>query len=351
MANIELVHGDLLSADAEALVNTVNTVGVMGKGIALQFKKAYPDNYTAYKHACDAGDVVPGRMFVFQTGRLESPQLIINFPTKRHWRGRARIGDVRDGLVDLVRVIRELGVRSVAVPPLGCGNGGLDWREVKPIIEEALRPLDNVTVLLHEPAGAPLPEDQKIGTDRPELTSSRAALLAALDTYLVDPMVTITPLVMQKVSYLLQTAGEPLNLAFAKAKFGPYAENLNQVIQRIDGHFITGAGDRSEPSPVKLVPEAVAAAWALLADDKETRVRIDRVHSLVSGFESPLGLELLTTVHWAATQDGASSPEEALRVVGSWTERKRRTFSAQHVAAAWERLDDQGWIPAAATPA
>ncbi len=348
MADIELVHGDLLSADAEALVNTVNTVGVMGKGIALQFKKAYPANYDAYKRACDAGEVVAGRMFVFQTGRLESPQLIINFPTKRHWRGKARLSDVQAGLVDLVRVLQDCHVRSVAVPPLGCGNGGLEWSEVKPIIEDALRPLENVTVLLHEPAGAPLPEEQRIATDPPRMTPGRAVLLAALDTYVADPLATITPLVMQKMSYLLQAAGQPLRLRFRKAQFGPYAENLNHVIQAMDGHFITGAGDRSAPASMKLVPEAVDAAWEFLIEDKTTRAHIDRVYSLISGFESPLGLELLTTVHWAAYEDGASSPEQACEIVASWTERKRRTFNARHVAVAWQRLEDQGWLPAPA---
>ena len=156
MPTIEHRKGDLLSADAEALVNTVNTVGVMGKGVALQFRKAYPENYRAYRRACEHGEVQPGRMFVFETGQLTGPRLVINFPTKRHWRGKARMQDIESGLVDFVDVLQRYEVRSVAIPPLGCGNGGLLWVDVGPKIEAALRSLANVRVALYEP-GAPRP--------------------------------------------------------------------------------------------------------------------------------------------------------------------------------------------------
>ncbi len=149
MTMIEHRKGDLLSADAEALVNTVNSVGVMGKGIALQFRKAYPENFEAYERACKSGEVHPGRMFVFETGRLVGPRLIVNFPTKRHWRGKTRIEYIDTGLVDLVSVLRRFSVKSVlAIPPLGCGNGGLRWAEVRPRIEAALEPLADVHVAL-----------------------------------------------------------------------------------------------------------------------------------------------------------------------------------------------------------
>ena len=138
---IEPGTGDLLRADVEALVNTVNTEGVMGKGIALQFKQAFPANFKAYEAACQAGQVVPGRMFIFDNGRLINPQYVINFPTKRHWRGKSRIADIESGLKSLMADVRRLGLRSIAVPPLGCGLGGLDWREVRPMIESAFSEL------------------------------------------------------------------------------------------------------------------------------------------------------------------------------------------------------------------
>lgn len=149
---IELYTGNVLRADAEALVNTVNCVGVMGKGIALQFKQAFPENFRAYETACHAGMVVPGRMFIFDSGRLINPRYLINFPTKRHWRDKSRMADIRAGLKALIDDVRRLGVRSIAVPPLGCGLGGLNWREVRPMIEGAFSELPDVKVLLFEPA-------------------------------------------------------------------------------------------------------------------------------------------------------------------------------------------------------
>ncbi|RKG96005.1 type II toxin-antitoxin system antitoxin DNA ADP-ribosyl glycohydrolase DarG [Corallococcus carmarthensis] len=154
---IEAGTGDLLKADVEALVNAVNTEGVMGKGIALQFKQAFPGNFKAYKQACDRKEVRPGSMFVFdQKGLAGAPRYIINFPTKRHWRSPSRIEDVESGLVDLVRVIQELRISSIAVPALGCGNGGLSWSEVEPLITAALGNLEGVRLMLFAPAGESL---------------------------------------------------------------------------------------------------------------------------------------------------------------------------------------------------
>ncbi|QSQ20566.1 macro domain-containing protein [Pyxidicoccus parkwayensis] len=150
---IERGHGDLLAANVEALVNPVNTVGVMGKGLALQFKNAFPEVFTAYARACESGELIPGRMHIVQ--RAASPAFIIHFPTKQHWRQPSKLEYIRDGLEDLVARIRELGMRSIAIPALGCGNGGLAWAEVKPLIVQAFEPLPDVRVLLFEPAEAP----------------------------------------------------------------------------------------------------------------------------------------------------------------------------------------------------
>lgn len=154
---IERGTGNLLEAEVDALINTVNTDGVMGKGIALQFKKAFPENFAAYERACKSGDVVVGRMHVVE--RLASPRFIINFPTKKHWRQPSKIEYVRDGLRDLVGQLRERRIQSVAIPPLGCGNGGLVWSDVRPLIMEAFAPLPDIRVLLFEPQGAPAAAD------------------------------------------------------------------------------------------------------------------------------------------------------------------------------------------------
>lgn len=151
---IEPARGDLLHSDAEAIVNTVNCVGVMGAGLALQVRRAFPDGYAAYAAACKRGEVAPGRMFVTATGRT-GPRWVIHFPTKRHWREPSRLADVEAGLPALVGEVRRLGIGSVAVPPLGCGLGGLAWSDVRPRIERAFAALPDVRVLLFDPGVAP----------------------------------------------------------------------------------------------------------------------------------------------------------------------------------------------------
>ena len=147
---IEYKQGDLFRAEAEAIVNTVNCVGVMGRGIALQFKKAFPQNFKAYANACKNEEVQPGRMFVFETGQLTYPHYIINFPTKRHWRDASRMQNIDSGLQALVETIGRYEIRSIAIPPLGSGLGGLNWAEVKPRIEAALQPLTDVRIVIYD---------------------------------------------------------------------------------------------------------------------------------------------------------------------------------------------------------
>jgi O-acetyl-ADP-ribose deacetylase (regulator of RNase III) len=148
---IEIAEGNILDADADALVNTVNCAGVMGKGLALQFKQAFPANFKAYEAACRAREVVAGTMFIFDNGLFVKPRYIVNFPTKRHWRDNSRIEDIRSGLESLIADVRRLDIRSIAVPPLGCGLGGLNWRDVRPMIENSFSELPDVRVLLFPP--------------------------------------------------------------------------------------------------------------------------------------------------------------------------------------------------------
>ncbi len=344
---IEHVTGNLLEAEATALVNTVNTVGVMGKGVALQFKQAFPENYEAYRKACERGVVQPGKMFVFDTGELY-PRYIINFPTKRHWKGKAKIEDVESGLVDLIETVRRLEIKSIAVPPLGCGNGGLRWNDVRPLIEAAFAELPDVRVLLYAPHGAPEAERMRTATKRPNMTAGRAVLLAAFENYML-PGYRLSMLEAQKLAYFLQAAGQPLKLRFDKQRYGPYAEALQHVMQRMEGHFIKGYGDRSQGAftgTIALVPEAVANAAAFLEHDTETLQRLEHVTRLIEGFEYPYGLELLATVHWVAQEDEAARQDmnTAVARVHEWSEHKRQKFSSDHIALAWERLRDGGWL-------
>jgi O-acetyl-ADP-ribose deacetylase (regulator of RNase III) len=338
--------GDLLAEPAEALVNTVNCVGIMGRGVALQFRNAFPENYRAYKAACDRGEVQPGRMFVVELGQLTRPHWIINFPTKRHWRGRSRIEDIETGLAALVHEIRARGIRSIALPPLGSGLGGLDWAQVKPRIVDALGPLEDVQVTLFEPAGPPADGRGITARDVPRMTPGRAALVGLIHRYLgglMDPFVTL--LEVHKLMYFMQEAGEKLRLRYAKALYGPYAENLGQVLAQVEGHLVAGyrdGGDAPEKE-LSLVPGAVEDALAFLDAAAETRARFDRVARLVEGFETPFGLELLSTVHWVAQDAPAAPAEEIVRRVHAWNERKRR-FSPRQITLALETLTAQGWL-------
>ena len=343
---IESARSDILEDDVEALVNTVNTVGVMGKGIALQFKQAFPKNFKAYQRACKRGDVRIGQMFTFRTGLLSNPILIINFPTKQDWRKPSKIEYIRDGMASLITVIQTYGIKSVAIPPLGAGSGGLDWGEVRPIIESAARQVPNVRVLIHDPVGAPAPRKMLIATKRPNMTQARAVLIAALERYAV-PGYRLALIEIQKLAYFLQLAGEPLKLQFHKGKYGPYAETLHYVLQHIEGHFIRGYGDRTQVSPIELLADGISLAHDLLARNSETQHRLDQVSQLIEGYETPYGLELLASVHWVSSTENSlakESPEFAIDLVHQWSKRKAERFNSAHIRQAWQRLYDHEWM-------
>lgn len=343
---IEYKKGDILREDVEALVNTVNCVGIMGRGIALQFKNAFPENYKAYALACDRKEVRPGRMLVFETGRLTNPKYIINFPTKRHWRGKSKIEDIDAGLVALANEIRSRNIHSIAVPPLGSGLGGLNWSTVRPRIESSLRNLDGVRVVIFEPSATSDKARFNRSTDVPKMTAGRAALVALMDRYLgglLDPFITL--LEVHKLMYFMEQSGEPLRLRFTKGLYGPYAENLRHVLKAVEGHLVSGYADGGDVpnKQLKLVPGAIEDAAAFLNTNIRTKVRLDKVTDLVEGFESPFGLELLSTVHWIATQESARSVDDIVSLTYAWNDRKKR-FSKRQIALAIGVLSNKGWI-------
>jgi O-acetyl-ADP-ribose deacetylase (regulator of RNase III) len=347
MPMIEYTEGNLLKADAEALVNTVNTVGVMGKGIALQFKRAFPDNFRQYEKACRKNEVHIGQMFTVSIGNLlsPSPKYIINFPTKRHWKGKSRIEDIQHGLQSLIEEIIRLGVQSVAVPPLGCGNGGLEWSQVKPLIEEAFTQVPNIRVLIFEPQGAPEAKTMPVATQKPKMTRGRALIIQLLAQYRL-PGYESTSLEIQKLAYFLQEAGEELKLRFVKYKYGPYAENLRHVLQHIEGHYIQGYGDGTGQAEITLLPNAVETAYEFLQDPEAAKLLRD-VSDLIEGFETPYSLELLATIHWIATKEDEKAKvdvDAAITVLQNWNERKSKVFRPEHIRIAWQHLRDKGWL-------
>jgi O-acetyl-ADP-ribose deacetylase (regulator of RNase III) len=338
--------GDILKSNAEALVNTVNCVGIMGRGIALQFKNAFPANFRAYVTACKSNLVQPGNMFVFETGAMMSPKYIINFPTKRHWRGKSRMEDVESGLQALVKEIKQRGIKSIAIPPLGSGLGGLPWDEVRDRIQDYLGAIEGLEVIVFEPSYGASHQVSTRAQEIPKMTPGRAALVTLIHRYLggmMDPFVTL--LEVHKLMYFMQEAGAPLRLNYVKHFYGPYAQNLTHVLRAVEGYFISGYADGGDQpdKALELVPGAHCDAVKYLESDEPTKARLERVSELVSGFETPFGLELLATVHWVVKHDNVISTKDVMARVRAWNDRKKR-FSQPQITIALRTLKKKGWL-------
>ena len=337
---ISIHKGDLLSSsDVDAIVNTVNCVGVMGKGIALQFKKKWPDNFKEYQKACKNHQVVIGKMFIHHLGALATPKYIVNFPTKQHWRSPSKISDIKAGLADLIETVNNCGIESIAIPPLGCGNGGLNWDDVYPLIVETFANYPDVDVRIYPTSNQPdaTTISENTNTTRPKMTKGRAALLLLLENYR-EIGYGLSKIETQKLAYFLQESGFDLNLNFVKYEYGPYADQLRHVLERIDGHFIKGVGDGVVASEIRPTDGAVAEANDYITNFfPELKQHITKVNELISGYETLYGLELLSTVHWVIKNENVNTFEEAVEHVHNWNKRKK-TMQPNHIKAAWNRL-------------
>ncbi|WP_426357238.1 type II toxin-antitoxin system antitoxin DNA ADP-ribosyl glycohydrolase DarG [Pseudocolwellia sp. HL-MZ19] len=337
--------GDLLKQqDVDAIVNTVNCVGVMGKGIALQFKKKWPDNFKAYAAACKSKEVNLGQMFTFELGALATPRFIVNFPTKDHWRSASEIENIALGLQNLAEHIKRFDIHSIAIPPLGCGLGGLAWSEVKPLIVKYLGNIENLEVRLFEPNDDIKAITIETNTVKPKMTAGRAAILALLETY-QSVNYGLSKIEVQKLAYFLQEAGEDLKLQFKKHTYGPYADALRHALNTMDGHYILGVGDGVVESEIRPIDSALEDAKQYLSTaNEELNFRIKRVSDLIEGYQSPYGVELLSTVHWVIKNEGANTPVEAYQAIQQWNDRKKQLMTLQHVQTAWGKLQQLDWI-------
>jgi O-acetyl-ADP-ribose deacetylase (regulator of RNase III) len=350
---IRFGSGNLLNADVDALVNPVNCVGVLGKGLALQFKRAYPEMVKPYERACAAGEVVPGAVHVVDRGPGQQPRWILNVPTKRHWRNPSRFDDVAAGARALADTVRELDIRSVAVPPLGCGNGGLDWSEVRPMLLSSLGSLD-AEVLIFAPAGAPDPADMPDRSKAPELTAQRAELLVLLSEFLArstpfrvaERADALARIEIQKLAYLAQVFARSAEHRFERGRYGPYSHDLERELKEWEGHFVLGYGDATdtvlELRPIQLLPDSVKAA-AAVARPTYGEV-VDAVLRAVDGWESTYELELLATTLFTFREGTASSAKQAHDVISGWSHVPPHLFTARHVSIAWEHLRATGWL-------
>lgn len=348
---ITYTQGNLLEADVEALVNTVNTVGVMGKGIALMFKERFPANMAAYAEACQAGRVQTGKMFVTETGELMGPRWIVNFPTKQHWRARSRLHWIKDGLADLRRFINDQQVRSIAIPPLGAGNGGLGWAQVKPLIEQVLGDLDGVNVVVYEPTQRYQNTVKSAGVEK--LTPARALIAELVRRYWVLGM-ECSLLEIQKLAWFLERAIESealrsLDLRFKANNYGPYADRLRHLLNSLDGSYLRCDKRISDCGPLEPIwfndAKRDKVEVYLKTEAKEYLPALEKTTQVIDGFESPYGMELLATVDWLLARECITADSDAVMdgmghwpAGPRWARRKVRLFNADATQLALDRL-------------
>ncbi len=334
---IRYTKGDIFDSETEAIINTVNTVGVMGKGIALQFKQRFPYNFEVYKKACDNNDIGIGKLLVTESDSLFT-KYIINFPTKKHWKNPSQYHYIEEGLEDLIKQLKEKKIKSVAIPPLGAGNGRLKWENVKMIIEKYLAHIDDIEFVIYEPQERFLSRDV-VKNSSPVLTPVRALLWLTFQEY-QQAGDDLNLLVAQKIAYFLQRLGEPLRLEYEKGWYGPYAPTLNKVLQVMNGSFISYNASSDKPSElINLVTkeEAKIRQKYLELSDKQ-KEKFELLNKFIEGFETPFSLELLATVDWILLKKPDISMEQIYREISNWTERKASLIDQYHIKVAYTHL-------------
>ncbi|MDI1293369.1 MAG: macro domain-containing protein [Methylobacter sp.] len=342
-------QGNLLEAPVEGLVNTVNTVGVMGKGIALMFKERFRRNFDLYAAACKTKQVQTGKMFVTEVHELDGPRWIINFPTKQNWRTKSRMEWIVTGLQDLRHFLLEHQVKSIAIPPLGAGNGGLEWSTVRAQIEKALGDLD-IEILVYEPTQKYQNIAKRSGIEK--LTPARALIAELVRRYWVLGM-ECSLLEIQKLAWFLEQAVErlsvdnPLDLRFEANKYGPYADRLRHLLNGLDGSYLHCEKRISDAGPLDVIwfddNRKDYLQTYLKTEAKAYTQALEYTAALIDGFESPFGMELLATVDWLISREQSDSTVAAVREgLKRWpsgaAERKCKLFDELSINIALERL-------------
>jgi O-acetyl-ADP-ribose deacetylase (regulator of RNase III) len=354
---IEFTEGNLLDSNAEALVNTVNTVGVMGKGIALMFKDSFQENFEEYQAACSAKKVQVGKMFVTRRESLLGPKWIINFPTKQHWRYPSKMEWIESGLDDLISVIVSNGIRSVALPPLGAGNGGLEWTDVREVIVNKLKDLDGVRVIVFEPTRKYMNVAKRTGVER--LSAPRALVAELIRRYSILG-IECSLLEVQKLGYFAERFNRKLALPefefdFAANRFGPYSEKLKHMLDDLDGSYLHCDKRLADAGPFEPIrfDEAKRDQVALFmkTEGREYLPTVEATAALIDGFESPLSMELLATVDWLVVKMNAEPTAPGIREqLRLWpggqesAERKLHLFEDRSIDIALDALKDSTLI-------
>lgn len=354
---ISFTKGNLLDADVEALVNTVNEVGVMGKGIALMFKESFPDTFKQYVIACKAGEVKVGKMFVIPLDQLIGPKWIVNFPTKTHWREKTKPEWITEGLTDLRKFIEENSIKSIAIPPLGSGNGGLNWLDVKPKIVEALEDLNDVKVVIYEPTKKYQNVSKREGVKK--LTPARALILDLIRRYSMLGFYC-SLLEVQKLAWFFERyvkqlgLQNPMQLDFKAGTYGPYANRLNHLLKSLDGSYLHCEKKIPDAKPTDLVnfnhkQKDKVVSYLRTGEVKQYLEALEKASDLIDGFESPLGMELLATIDWLIHKEGRKATLIDIRNgIDSWpagrsaATRKQKMFDDYQIELAIKRIQLSG---------
>jgi len=349
-------RGALLESGAAALVNTVNEVGVMRKGYALIFRDAFPENTAAYLDAVRAGRVHVGRMFITENHAPGGPRWIVNFPTKKHWRNPSKLEWIREGLRDLVRVVIENRIPSVALPPCGCGSGGLEWAVVKREIEGELSGLKDVEITVFEPEEAAPDTAHDAGV---VLTPGQALMLEMIRRYAVLGL-DCTNLEVQKLAWFLDRAvralglPDPLRLEFQARKYGPCADGLGALLAGLDGTYVSCEKRLDMAGPFDLIwveDEGRARVVEELASEpvRPYLPALGKAARVIDGFESPLGIEVLATIDWLLAHDQVRPTRSAVKAaLRQWpggkpaVSRKLKLFDDRRIDLALRRLVGRG---------
>ncbi|MBN8975941.1 MAG: macro domain-containing protein [Rhizobiales bacterium] len=334
--------GNMFEERAEAIVNTVNCVGVMGKGVALEFKRRWPENFSAYKRLCNSQRLRPGKVYVHQNTEMfhdDGRKFLVNFPTKDHWRSKSRMEFIESGLDDLVEQIQRLRIRSVVLPPLGCGNGGLDWSEVRDLITFKLSQIADVDFVVF----APVNDGTEEGKDSPgvRMTFERALLLKAFNDLAVYFDGSFTHVSMQELVYLLQEMGAGFGLTFSRKEFGPYSDGLQDAFVTMKRQGLI-AGFSVHSDQIVVTSEGIRLAEEFLQGEERARADtlVQCLSRLIEGYESPYGLELLSSVHFVAHYEDAKGVEAISGVLGGWSARKGLEFNAEMLGVVIDRLNE-----------
>ncbi len=323
---IKYITGDIFESTAEALVNTVNTVGVMGKGIALQFKKLYPGNYNEYRRACKNGELTVGNLLITTDSNIESgDRIIINFPTKTDWRKSSEYSYIETGLDALVREITDRNIKSVAIPPLGAGNGGLEWTRVKSLIEDRLKDID-ARIFVYEP-NARIKEHLK--TERVKLTGGRALLLYVLYD-LVRNGSFVSEFAGEKICYFLQRFGAEkyFKLEYTPHFYGPYSGKVRFVLAALNGSYLMGYSDMDKKpfEPLTLIADGYDDVVSYIENNPSLKSIGDRTMKFLEGFYSDFSLELLSSVDYIINKEKTLDSDLIYGKLCGWNDRKRSMF-------------------------